>query len=270
MLYILTALFCEARPVIERYGLKKIQAPGRIQLFEGDACRLAVGGAGPVCSVTAAAHMLTRFGATGGDFFANVGAAGGALFRVGDIVLCHKIINTFTGRAFYPEMLYAHPFREGVLGSVGKIGQSSGSGLTDMEGAFVYEAAQAFLPSSQIFCIKVVSDAMRPDTVTAESISNLFDAASGDICGWLESFAGFDKPGGDTADDVSALIDVIAGRLRLTFAMEKILRQACRAAKTRGLDVSSILSEYPAIGTGVKADGKAAFAGLLSRLSVEK
>lgn len=270
MLYILTALYCEARPFIDIYGMKKTRAPGRMQLFEGDSCRLAVGGAGPVNSVTAAAHILTRYSARPDDLLVNVGAAGSPVFNVGDIVLCHKIVNTFTGRAFYPEMLYAHPFREGALGSVGGAAYSSAYDLTDMEGAFVYEAALAFLPSSQVYCVKVISDGMCPEIVTAEIIGELFLRTAGDICGWLDNIRRWETPsGGMFTDGEAALMDLAADNLRMTFAMGRSFRQACGMAKIRGIDVNAILNEFSAESTREKRDGKIIFATLMERLSAE-
>ncbi|MDR2650224.1 MAG: hypothetical protein LBB94_10980, partial [Clostridiales bacterium] len=140
MLYIITALFCEAKPYIGIYRLKRTAAPGNIQLFEGETCRLAVGGVGSVHAASAAAYLPARYTPNREDLFVNIGAAGSGVFNIGEIVLCHKIVNTFTGKEFYPEMLYRHPFREGALGSVGSPARASVYELTDMEGAFAYEA----------------------------------------------------------------------------------------------------------------------------------
>ena len=306
MLYILTALYCEAKPYISAYAMKKVSAPGSMQMFEGDGCRLAISGTGPAASAAAAAHMLTRYAAQRGAPFANIGCAGSKVFNAGETVLCHKLVNAFTGRAFYPEMLYRHPFHEGMLCSAGKAVSSGSAGkaasdsdsatsssisssassaisssassapdpalaagcdMADMEGAFVYEAARAFLPASQIHCIKVISDRLNPEPATADSIGALMGSAAGAICGWLDGLRDINKPADVFTDEESRLMDCASMHLRLTFAMEQNLARACRMAKKRGLDIAAALSEHPDSPVNLKNEGKAAFAKLMDRLS---
>ena len=272
MLYILTALFCEAKPYIEIYQLKRASAPGGIQLFEGVNCRLAVSGAGPVNAAAAAAYLLTRY--TAGrtdifinDIFINIGAAGSKVFNIGEIILCHKIINAFTNKALYPEMLYKHPFREGILCSAGRPASDSSYELTDMEGAFAYEAVQTFLPSSQIHCIKVISDNLCPGSVTAESIGKLMSDTAEPIRGWLDTLTEPEEPIDILTAEENSLMDIVSKNLRLTFAMNQKLRQNCRQAKIRGLNIVHILLEASKAKSTEKNEGKAMFAKLISRLS---
>ena len=264
------ALFCETKPYIYTYRLKKVPAPGSIQLFEGNNCRLAVSGAGAVSAMTASVYMLTRYAAQCNDTFVNIGAAGSTAFNTGEIVLCNKTVNTFTGKTLYPELLYKHPFREGVLGTVGKIAAESDYDLIDMEGAFVYEAAQMFLPSSQIHCIKVISDNLRPESVTPVSLEKLMSETAGAICSWLDSISEPDKPVKILTAEEDQLIDLISSHLRLTFAMIQQLRQACRMAKVRGSNIIPQLSAYSEFITQEKREGKALFAELMEILSDDK
>ena len=266
MIFMLTSLFFEAKPYIDMYRLKKIPAPGGIQIFEGDNRRLAVSGPGPVNAAAAAAYMLTRYAALRTDTFANIGAAGSAAFHAGDIVLCHKIVNTFTGKALYPEMLYKHPFHEGALGSVGQPASKSDYALADMEGAFAYEAAQTFLPSSQIQCIKVISDNLSPGSVTREGLEKLMYETAGAIGGWLESIAGADKPADIFSDGETRLMELISENLHMTFAMRQKFWQACGRAKIRDLNITEVLSGYSGNIAKDKKEGKAAFISLINIL----
>ena len=267
MLYLLTALFYEAKPYIKLYWLKRIPAPGGIQLFEGDSRLLAVSGAGPVNAAAAAVYMLTRYPPGRADVFINIGAAGSSVFNIGEIVLCHKITNTFTGKDLYPDMLYRHPFREGILGTAGRISSESDYELTDMEGAFIYEAAQKFLPSAQIHCIKVISDSMRPTSVNAEGLEALMSETAEAVHGWLESLAEEDMSADVFTDEENHLIDLISEHLRLTFAMARKLKKVCGQAKTRGLDMSTVLLEYSQIVSRGKREGKDIYAKLIERMS---
>ena len=265
MLYLQTALFYEGKPYIDKYRLRKIQAHGGFQLFEGDNARLIVSGPGPVNAAAAAAHMLTRYSAGLTDMFVNIGSAGSAVFTIGDIILCHKIVNTFTGKALYPDMMYKHPFQEGTLSSVGAEGQLSGYDLIDMEGAFACGAAQSFLPSAQIHCVKVISDNLQPGAVTPDELLKLMSDTSVAISGWLDELPGSDRPACPFTDEEGRLMELVGGQLHMSFAMIKRLQKLCGQAKARGLDLIEILSEYSDIITQ-KNEGKKVFTELTARL----
>ena len=266
MLYLQTALFYEAKPFIDVYRLKRVSAPGRFQAYECDNRRLIVSGPGPACAAAAAAHMLTRHGAGRADIFVNIGSAGSTVFNIGDIVLCHKIINAFTKKSFYPDMLYKHPFREGALSSVGRPAGDAGYELADTEGAFVYEAAQTFLPSPRIHCVKVVSDHLRPGEVTPDGLSKLMAEAAGVIAAWLDALPEPESRAPVFTEGESRLMDLISGRLSMSYAMSQKLRGVCARAKAGGLDIETILSGYSEIITQ-KNEGKKVFAELTGRLS---
>ncbi|MDR1558827.1 MAG: hypothetical protein LBS84_03835 [Clostridiales bacterium] len=267
MIYILTALFQEAKPYIEIYRLKRTAALGGVQLFEGEDCRLTVCGIGPVKAAAAAAHTMTRYAPRRGDLFVNIGAAGSLVFNIGEIVLCHKIVNTFTGGEFYPAMLYEHPFREGILGSSGSPVRESRYELTDMEGAFAYEAALTFLPAARIQCVKVISDRLNPESVSAKALEKLMSVTAGRISEWLDGLAELDKPKDILTEDEGRLMEIVSKNMRLTFAMNQKLRQVCVQAKIRGVNAFAALMDASEIAAVSKTDSKEAFVGLISRLS---
>lgn len=125
MIVIYTALYHEAKPIIDHFRLQKAAlpapVPGRVQWFTGThdvlgPIHLVVGGTGPLAAAIGTTYALTRL-QTGSAFFLNVGIAGGrrADRPVGEAILCHKIVHHDTGREYYPDILIPHPFREGVL-----------------------------------------------------------------------------------------------------------------------------------------------------------
>ncbi len=138
MILISTALYHEAKPLIQHFRLKKAilpsLQPGRIQLFTGHPSSpdreiwLVVGGTGPLAAAVATTYALTAalthlHGYAGnkpsqnGPLFLNIGICGAVRkdWPRGEAVLCHKIIHHDTGRAYFPDVLIRHPFREGVL-----------------------------------------------------------------------------------------------------------------------------------------------------------
>ncbi len=134
MIVIYSAMYHEAKPLIECFRLQKVSlspAPGRLQWFTGQPeqlgwpVHLVVGGTGPLAAAVGTTYALTRL-LVDSDIetitdetivFLNVGIAGSRRsdWPPGEAVLCHKIIHHDTGRAFYPDILVSHPFQEGVL-----------------------------------------------------------------------------------------------------------------------------------------------------------
>jgi len=267
MIYFLTALYHEAKPYIEVLQLKRVAAAGNIQLFRSNDYILAIGGAGPVKSTVATVYLLTRYPPGCNDFFINIGTAGSKTFQIGDVVLCHKIVNTFTRKEFYPEMLYKHPFREGILGSVGNPVSETVYDLADMEGAFVYEAAQTFLKATQIYCLKTVSDYLCTESVTGKSIEKLMSGTVDDVCSWLDSIAERGKPSELLSDEENCLLENLNENLNLTFAMRQILLKECRQAKLRQVDVAELLLQMQSAKTKGKEESKAALAKLIKILN---
>ncbi|OUM88647.1 MAG: hypothetical protein BAA01_03170 [Bacillus thermozeamaize] len=205
MIFISTALYHEAKPLIQHFRLKKATLssppPGRMQLFTGSPSSLGqevllvVGGTGPLAAAVATTYALTAARVSERDFFLNIGICGTVRkdWPRGEAVLCHKIIHHDTGRAYFPDVLIRHPFREGVLEtfshpvtaametdgkSTGEAtrniaGKSTGTiagetpppaghvpagDVVDMEGAGCFEAAAAFLPPHRMLFVKVISD----------------------------------------------------------------------------------------------------------------
>jgi len=228
---------------------------------------LAIGGVGFVKATVATAYFLTRYPPGSHDLFVNIGIAGSKAFHIGEIILCHKIVNTFTRKEFYPEMLYSHPFREGILGSVGNPAFESEFDLADMEGAFVFEAAQTFLKTTQIYCLKIVSDYLNSESVTEKSIEKLISSTVEVVCSWLNSISEQGRPSELLSDEESCILENLNGNLKLTFAMRQMLLKECRQAKLRKVDVAEVLMQSQDVKPKRKDESKAALAKLIKNLN---
>ena len=118
MIYVTTALFAEAKPIIEHFRLAKTESPaGKYQMFANDEMTLIVSGTGALSAAAATATMLAAGLPKSRDLFANVGLCGAVRpeLELGEAVLCRKIVHRCTGRAYYPDMLIPHTLREAVL-----------------------------------------------------------------------------------------------------------------------------------------------------------
>ena len=116
MIYLFTAFYAEAQCVIAHYKLKKDTAHTHFQLFENKELkiRLILTGAGNIAAACAVSGTFGEFSPGKGDFLVNIGSAAADAndpsVRDGEIFLCNKITEQTTGRTFYPDVIYRHPF----------------------------------------------------------------------------------------------------------------------------------------------------------------
>lgn len=162
MITIYCALYQEAQSFIERYQLKKENGQRNFPVFinEDAGVRLVISGVGMAAAV-AVAEISTVYPPGKEDFLFNFGTcAGGEAFPVGQIYLCNKLTEKASGRTFYPDILYQHPFPETELVSVSKVvgNVEKEDGLFDMEAAFFYQAGSYYYNPDRMIFVKVVSD----------------------------------------------------------------------------------------------------------------
>ncbi len=126
MIYIFTALYCEAKNLIRQFHLTKNPENTRFQEFynEKSGVRLTVTGVGGTAAATAVGSICTAYPPAEDDLLVNIGTC--AYIRSADgqqpsfrdregIFLCNQITEQATGRSFYPDMLYHHEFQEASI-----------------------------------------------------------------------------------------------------------------------------------------------------------
>ena len=208
MIYLFTAFYAEAQCVIAHYKLKKDTAHTHFQLFENEELkiRLILTGAGNIAAACAVSGTFGEFPPGKGDFLVNIGSAAADAndpsVRDGEIFLCNKITEQTTGRTFYPDVIYRHPFAEAeiVTQAVPYRGANetqdpengAGARLYDMEAAAVYQAGAYYFGPHQMSFLKVVTDhgvagdgvsragAVQPDCSSSAGLQNVaFDQPAG-------------------------------------------------------------------------------------------
>ena len=125
------ALYMEAQYLIQYYELKKEPESRHFQVFsnEDKQMRLVITGVGKINAAVAVAEISTIYSPADHDLIVNYGSCaaengimsdgaelcGGASVPPGSIIMVNKLTDVESGRTFYPDMIYRHPFAEGEV-----------------------------------------------------------------------------------------------------------------------------------------------------------
>lgn len=131
MITIYCALYAEAQYLIQHYELKKATESRHFQIFfnEKRKIRLVITGVGKLNATVAMAEISTIYPPAEEDLMVNYGSCaaegmlmpgegeggGGACVPLGSIIMVNKLTDAESGRTFYPDMIYRHPFTEGEV-----------------------------------------------------------------------------------------------------------------------------------------------------------
>jgi hypothetical protein len=164
MVTVFCALYCEAEGIISHYQLHKDNSNPRFQVFADldGTIRVVITGVGAIAAATAVGSTAERYSIGKEDMFLNFGVCAGVNVPCGDLYLCSKLTELETGRTFYPDMLYRHPFGEAALVTGRNVwtgnGEAETAVLYDMEAAAIYQAASYYVGPHRMQFLKLVSD----------------------------------------------------------------------------------------------------------------
>ncbi len=277
MIYLFTALYAEAQCIIEHYQLKKDTTHTRFQLFENkeSKIRLILTGVGNIAAACAVSSIFGEFSPEKEDFLVNIGSAAeisqdvptrdhrllavdAAAMKEG-IFLCSKITEQTTGRTFYPDVLYRHPFAEAEIltGAVPYRGDSvlaEEVRLYDMEAAAVYQAGAYFLGPHQMAFLKVVTDHGVTDdgkSEKPEQIGQKIAAQETAICAYIDHLRAMEIEENDSKADYGvdeADVERLTQDLHASRTMEAMVRQHIRYWSLAGIDYRAVIREMYASG----------------------
>lgn len=158
MIHIVTALSCEAKPLIHHYRLNGLRAENGFRVYENDGMRLIIAGMGK-CAAAAACAYLQGLEPDEKHVWLNVGIAGHVSLHVGEAILAQKVIDAATNAAWYPPLLFAPPCRTVTLISVDQPETSYMPDVAcDMEASGFYATAARFNSCELVQVFKVISD----------------------------------------------------------------------------------------------------------------
>ena len=282
MIYVVTALYQEAHGFIRELELKKNTAYAPFEVFDNEnaGIRLVVTGVGEIAAAAVVAAVCARDGADAADFLINIGCCAAAnagadsgcetvdsgmdsgygaahAAQIGDLYVCHKITEQATGKTFYPDILYRHPWkeRELVTGMQPLQRAAAHGALYDMEAAAVYQAGIRFFSPDRMIFLKVVSDSgvAGQERMTAETLAGVLEQHVKAVAGFLANlWKAADeeealRSGGILQED-EAVLEQIFAALHCSQTMRASARQYITYAALTGYDWKVELKEWYARG----------------------
>lgn len=276
MILMVVALMLEAGPLAAGLGLKKDPASHAYPVYRGADILLAVSGVGKMKSAMAATFLLAGRPAAAQDILLNIGFCGanGNAHEPGSLLAVHKVTDLDTGRDYYPDVFWGRSLPAASLLCAARPVQerlppeyANCELFVDMESAGIMEAAARFLDADQVALLKIVSDDLHPQNLDKTALRQLMQRQMPQISRIVDELKRL-LPGGAAPLPApeTALLDQLAGQIRLTVAMRRILDQDVRRAKTRGIDAARILSAALAGPVAGKPEGKRIFEQLRIQL----
>lgn len=272
MLYLITALYAEAKPVIAHFSLKKNNHYIHSTVYENEQVTLLITGVGKLSAAIALTELLTQKPPAKHDIICNVGIAACAdKENSNTLFLCHSIMDASTKRTFYPDLLFSAPCHMASLVTVDQIlseeqlvqqnnvpsatlsqnGTSSTCQspiLYDMEAYGICQAALRHFTCEKMFFFKVVSDiGTSIEQATAIQPDHILESQYPIILSFLEKIeAAFrDRPENKMllSATTNSLAEQFTERFSLSVSMQNQLKQLLLYGSLLSLPVNSMLQQ---------------------------
>lgn len=294
MIYLFTALYCEAAIFIKRFHLEKNPEHTSFPEFYCDEAgiRLTITGVGEIAAAAAVGSIGTKYKPKAEDVLVNVGTCA---HRAGGngIFLCNKIVEQATGKTFYPDILFRHDFPEKTIVTGMRpwngekitiempkertAGNPHGTeaftgALYDMEAAAVYQAGSHFFGPHQMVFLKIVSDEGRAKEVSGKQVEHLMETYQDRLSDFVEGLyrmgEKFSQKAGGLQEE-EELYEKLCRDLHCSKVMGDSLRQHLRYWTLTGTDYMTVIDEMYGEGRlpcRAKREGKLCFEELKRRL----
>lgn len=162
MLYVVCALYEEAKIIIEKYNLKNINDKN-FRIYKNDEIKLIISGVGKINCAIATTYFLNTCNFTDNDIILNIGYTGtnNKEYSIGEQFLINNIFDVTTNKNFYLDMIYKINIKEESVATVDKIliqNVDSDYKLFDMEASAFYFTCNKFIKRDNMFIVKIISD----------------------------------------------------------------------------------------------------------------
>ncbi len=159
MLIWVSALHCEAKPVIDFYRLRKSQDERAFEVYRGDDMVCIVSGIGKIASAAASAWIAASYPAETSLTWINLGVAGAAEHEIGDLFLLNQVVDADSGQCYYPAPVAVSPLASSACLTLSQPSEDYRSDtLFDMEASGFMHCALRFSSAELVQSLKIVSD----------------------------------------------------------------------------------------------------------------
>ena len=267
MLYIVTALYIEAKPLILLFNLKKDNTYTKFQVFSNENIKLIISGTGKIKSATALTYLISNKDIKENEYIINIGfiASLNNNSQLGDIVYISKIQNAYSDTTFYPEIIYKHNFLEGSLTTFDKIIDNKIENIEyiDMEAYGFFQTASIFFKKDKIIVLKIISDILKEnvkDRILFDfEDDNLFNESYKKIYDFLLKFVNIPTDSRNNFNNNEQdLIKKVLENLKLSDTMTYEFFNILKYLKIKYGNID-ILKKYENIEVNSKVQGKKIF-----------
>ena len=271
MVFIATALYIEAKPLIEYFDLKKDVENRYFQVFRNEEITLVVTGVGKINSSIAVSHVATKYLCDSESFIINLGVCGSKDIdeKIGNIYLINKIVDNETQKNYIPDILVNYPFEESDIETFNYIVKDKGlmtARLCDMETSGFYQAASKFFETHRIYILKIVSDSTDFEGVSKDKIYELIKNKLKEIEEFIKILKNSFKTGEIFSFYEKEIINFLSQKLKLTASQRQIFYKACLHYKIRKNEGIDFLKNFYDLQVNNKEERKKAFEKILSHL----
>jgi nucleoside phosphorylase len=255
MLRIVVALLPEASPLISLLGLKRDMDARPFHRFYGGNVELIVSGMGKVRSACAVSDACAKSRPGKSDLWLNVGICGAhpsLEFPIGQTLLANRIHDRATRRNLFPDIAVAHAFAERSITTVDApqcVETAIAAEFVEMEASGFFQSALLHVSTSQIACLKIVSDLLTPGSLNREFIGELVANSAEQVMkyatahhSWLQATAADSS----ALDCAAALTERAAIVRRFTVSQKRLLQDQIHAYLVRGNAAETIEASIPA------------------------
>lgn len=187
-LVIVCALHCEAKPLIDFYGLKKQASIHYFDVYQNENISLIISGLGMQASAICCAWWAGFYKID--SAWLNIGIAGHQKAAVGTLYWVNKITDTQQNRNFFPPHWFKHTMQSSsLICQHNEEKNYTSTSLYDMESAGFISSVSRFQTTELIQCLKIVSDNQAsPMTRNKMFIADLIQQNIPSIHDWLTSY----------------------------------------------------------------------------------
>lgn len=275
MIFIAAAMYCEAKPLISFWKLKKDMSFSKFQIFRNEDIILLITGTSKVNAAVAVSCMLTNYKAKENDIFLNFGicAEKEPIREIGDIILCNKVIDADSRRTYYPDIIFKHPFFEGSIETFSKIVKSEdknkvNSQFIDMEAYGAVNAAKIFMQPQYINVIKIISDKLEGNSLTQKDVTNIVQDNFYKFTQWINDIMKIHFSNERILSfEEGQLLNTVESNLKFSEAMKCEFKNIAEDYKIREGNLDKILKLYSIYMCKSKREGKQYFENIREKLT---